>query len=617
MVARLSLLELVVDRMVLLAETTCGHNDQTPAIDCAHCHVEPSALGEAGDGADAVKSTEIEAGGGVSALGRLCKQVAGLRGQIERLQLLLDNKDAQLEKRDAMLAATDPPTKPITDVVSATTQTLCEAGTTPQCDGCARMLAATASVNDEINGLGLVDRDAVGPAGLSPFQCTKLCEKYLLSSAKRLRALAAMKAGWLRERDEALAGKRAAEEEAAIQTARATAAETKLADARATNRTSLDAAELTLTEEVARWEEELATATAALTQAAQATARATATDHSEQLQHAREEAAAHVTKLTKDLLEANELNAAATSALKSARHEAASVADELTVARTAAAAAATERDRLRKQVATLADQLEAVSGEAEKTRRESATMREAAQLQESSTAVRATQRIAELEKHHVTLEASAADASARASTAEQRAAVAEAARVALNKEVDEMVGKVEECRVITEEAVKARADAEAWLDKAGAERRRLLQKLAKFSNSATSTRSDVSSTTPSRRSIASVDSRRSSDFEPRMSQQKERVASDPCVRGEEGAAATTAADAAATVVRSSAPHRPTGPPIAIARARRETTPNVARRQSPPTLRDTPAQSSLHATAKSDRQAAIRKYLAARTNTSSR
>lgn len=245
-----------------------------------------------------------------------------MHGQIDRLQLLLDNKDVQLEHLDEKLAAIAGGGDDGDDIKTSTSRAksgiarvaVCTqtqgSSLSARCDACSRLLAAAATINDEMNALGLVDRADVGPPGQSPFQCTELCERYLRSAANGIRILASAKASWQAERDSSRKDKLAADERAAAALARAEQLETELTSVVAQHKEALAALTRQTEASIAQLKKDHAAATAAAAADAEAAARVVALRHTEELQSTREQAAVHVARLTKELLDANELSGA-------------------------------------------------------------------------------------------------------------------------------------------------------------------------------------------------------------------------------------------------------------------------------------------------------------------
>mmetsp|Transcript_18261 Transcript_18261/g.47705 ORF Transcript_18261/g.47705 Transcript_18261/m.47705 type:complete len:709 (+) Transcript_18261:104-2230(+) len=593
-VARLSLLELVIDRMVLLAETTCAHiGDSADLAECSRCVA--TAHDHPGDD----EGHAAPAHGGVAVVGRLCQQTVSMQEQIDRLQLLLDTKDALLERQDGQIASlvegADLTPPPVCATSAMTTQTECGPSTS-RCDGCAKLLAATATLNDEINRLDLIDRADVGPAGQSPFQCTQLCERFLLGAATHLQQLAIEKAGWLAERDNALRGKREAEAAAATETARADEATAALARAKSAHRDALGKAEAKAADEAARFKREMEQMVARLTTDADTAARAATLKHTEELQSTREEAAARVAKLTKDVLDATQRNSDAATALAASQAEAAAAANELATVRAKEATASHERDVLADQLAALQTRLDSEIAATITARRESAAALGAERTARNAAEQTAAELATSLDAVKKELQAKTSTSAARVEDAERRLAEAEAACAVVDKEVQLLRDEVNECRRTAEDAVKGQAEAEAWLDKAGAERRRLLQKIARLSKSgghSAGGRSDAANG--------------SSELAAR------RPSEDPATLDLARVAQTTYAAGQSEL----APRPPTGNPISMARSRRGT-PNIDARRpdAMPTATSTVAPPSLRSgVTKSDRQAAIRKYLAARASAS--
>lgn len=274
-----------------------------------------------GDAYGAATDT-LDLSSAVSAVGRLCSDAVEMHEQIDRLQLLLDNKDVQLEHLDEKLAAIagggddDDDAKNSTSAAASViaraavcTQTQ-GSSLSARCDACSRLLEAAATINDEMNALGLVDRADVGPPGQSPFQCTELCERYLRSAANGIRILASAKASWQAERDSSRKDKLAADERAAAALARAEHLETELTSVLAQHKQALAALTKQTEESIAQLKSDHAAATAAAAADAEAAARVVALKHAEELQSTREQAAVHVARLTKELLDANELSGA-------------------------------------------------------------------------------------------------------------------------------------------------------------------------------------------------------------------------------------------------------------------------------------------------------------------
>ena len=137
--ARSALLELVVDRAVLLAEATLHHLDiDTPGDTDAHDTGTDAGIDPGGGHA----ATGAAPSGGIATIARLCEAALRLQSSREDLYLSLENKDAALDQMDAevdrlaALAActVDSGTSPQAEVVTQITRTCTTAVAAVQTD---------------------------------------------------------------------------------------------------------------------------------------------------------------------------------------------------------------------------------------------------------------------------------------------------------------------------------------------------------------------------------------------------------------------------------------------------------------------------------------------------
>lgn len=223
--ARSALLELVVDRAVLLAESTLHHLDvdlpgDSDALDAGNDALDASTDPTTSGGDDA---TGPAPGGGIATITRLCEAALRLQSSREDMYLSLENKDAALDQMDAevdrLATLVDRGTTTTQPPAAAAARSRCPVVTTAVAvvqtdpEDRPRSLAkdkdddalrrAVAAVREQIELLGLVDLAAVAPPGRSPVLCTELCAGYLRSHAGHLATLAKLRDQWHHERDEA------------------------------------------------------------------------------------------------------------------------------------------------------------------------------------------------------------------------------------------------------------------------------------------------------------------------------------------------------------------------------------------------------------------------------
>lgn len=345
----------------------------------------------------------------------------------------------------------------------------------PACRACAGLRAGVARVANTIAEFGL-GVPASGPE--SPLECNELCAEYLTGHAGRLAEIVAARTKWESERAE-------------------------LERAHATTRAELAAA----TEEVVAVRAELAAQRDAAAAAAEAAERdAAASIRDREAEHARalsavQHEAAQATQLASKKLGLAEAEACGKIAVLEAKlSSSAAVVDELkleTAGRTAAAAtAAQQTTQLRAEVARLqtlltdvqdrcADAEARVAGDAADQEIALAELRgQCGELEAELVASRAAAAAAEAGRASATaalasrtreFEAAAArhardrdESTAAAEVAAARLSEAEAALVESKAERAAMAGKLEE--------------AERWLDKASTERKRLLRTIGELSD---------------------------------------------------------------------------------------------------------------------------------------
>ena len=439
--AEASLLGLAVDRAVLLASLTLDR------------------LGVHGGGAGG------EAMSGAAALVGVCSAAMLLEERCDALAAQVERARADAE--EAAAADVGPPAVlAATGVRVGCRNAGCQAdgAGAGMCMGCGEMRAAVGAVARRTAELGMAGNDAEHP-GRAPADCSEAALQYLRGHEERLRELIRLRGCWEHDRASAIAARDEACREAAQLVER------------------LRAAEAAATARALQHHEQLEAERAAARESAAAAAAAHAAELERQAASAASAAAEHAAAAERRsavhdaaLRQAHADRTAAVDGLQKAQDE---LETARGVARAAQHAMVAERDDARMAAAAATGRAEAASAEAtealdaaasERARADAASAALSAAVKQAQAEATAAERLraADAAAAEAALEAtrlSSAEAVA-AAAAERDAAVAEglARAAALQQELD---------------AAKEQAlAAEKWLDRAAAERARLLATIA-------------------------------------------------------------------------------------------------------------------------------------------
>eukprot|EP00041_Stephanoeca_diplocostata_P033252 m.1094623 g.1094623 ORF g.1094623 m.1094623 type:complete len:671 (+) comp24302_c0_seq34:322-2334(+) len=493
MVARMALLELVVDRVALLSETTFRHVDAY-AHPATNEHSESDCtFGEFTDSICASDGIPVGGGGGMNGLIRLCRLTRRLRDDIASLEIRLINKDDALDRRDeeierlvALLESADdipgsigssgdvvaPNGRELRDTCVASVQTQPEVeGMNDSsgiqklpCVGCAALRSGIAGIADAIEDNDLDGRTAVLALqpGTSPFLCNKLTVQYLEAHSGRISDLVSVLRRTEDERDAARSELSSAQSacndlQAQLQARIDAAARqvekhaSELAEMKASGRESVRRA--TDQHKQALHEVEL--------QHEQALA-ALRDERQTMLQEAQRHAATKIADISRELMAATDAHVETEGSLRSVRLTNSKLETELAQLRQ-------ELDQANAVNAQRTDQCTRLQAEADTLRQEMADTQAEAR--------KATERVTELEASIIAAHTTEKRLSNELATISQLHSEQGTSLASSREELAKAEADVREWQRKCAAAEARLAESEGWLDKAGEERRRLLLEL--------------------------------------------------------------------------------------------------------------------------------------------